>query len=156
MPYEALEELPIPEELIVREGQNVVLNDREIVAQGQKATLTYEIPGVLGMRFINTYWNADFRNPTTKARLPDAPIRVRHIKVFKAKDDGGRGLDVDLIMQGEPYVQEILGTGQLGALWSAKERIAANTTLEIEVENVDPADDIEVSLTLLGEMREIR
>lgn len=151
---ELLEELPIPEELLLREGQNVILNDRIDVAFGQKGTLTYEISGVLGQRYVNTYWNGDFRNPVSKEQIPGAALRILRIQLFKTMADGGRGLSVDLVMQGEPYVQEVLGTGQLAAMFAAKEKIAANTTLEIEVENVSPDTNYEVSITLFGEMRE--
>ena len=153
MAEQELERLPIPDELLLREGQNVILNDDLNVEHGQKATLTFEIPGVLGQRYVNTYLNGSIRDETTKKRLTDPAIRIEFIKLFKPKEDGGRGLDVDLVMQGSPYWQDIVGTGELASMLAAKERIAANTTLEIGIENVSPDTDYDVSITLLGEMR---
>lgn len=150
---ELLDELPVPEELLLREGQNVILNDSVDINHGTKGKLTYEISGVLGQRYVNTYWNGNFREKTTKESLPNAALKILNIFLFKTKEDGGRGLKVDLLMLGAPYVQEVLGTGQLAAMFAAKERIGANTTLVIEVENVHPTEDYEVSITLFGEMR---
>ena len=136
----------------IETGQNVILNDSKEIAFGQKATLNYTVPANYQYEFITTFitgWRIPVRTPATVCR-------INKISLYKPKGQGGQGRPIDLLGQGEPYWEELIGTAQLAFLLAVREQIAGGSKIEIVVENLDGQNSITASITLVGEMREVR
>lgn len=145
---------PIPEALALREGQNQILEDStgELVHGAGPVTLEFKIPGVQGQAFFLAYMNYH-KEPLD----PVVPVRVDSITLYRPRERGGRGEAVKLLAQGTPYVETIMGDGKQTFMLFALEAVEPKSVVEIEVENVDPAADLDdFSVVLWGELRDVR
>lgn len=145
---------PIPESLVLREGQNQILEDSTgaLVHGAGATTLEFNIPGVSGQGFFLAYINRR-KVPET----PDVPVRVANIMVRRPREKGGRGEQINMILQGQPYVDSIMGDGRETFLLFALEALEPKSVVSMDVSNVDPANDLlDFSVVLVGELRDIR
>jgi len=133
-------------------GQNVILNDSAEIAFGQKATLNYKVPANYQYEFITTFITGH-RIPV---RTPQTVCRIISIMLYKPKGLGGQGRPINLLGQGFPYWEELIGTAQLAFLLAVREQIAGGSNIEIQVENLDAQNAVTCSITLVGEIRETR
>ena len=133
-------------------GQNVILNDSVEIAFGQKGTLNYNVPANFQYEFITTFITGH-RIPV---RTPQTVCRILAIMLYKPKGQGGQGRPINLLGQGFPYWEELIGTAQLAFLLAVREQIAGGSKIEIQVENLDAQKSVTCSITLVGEVRVVK
>lgn len=133
-------------------GQNVILNDSKTVLHQNKSKLNFKVPANYQYEFITTFitgWRVPVRDPQTVCR-------IESILLYKPKGEGGQGRPINLLGQGQPYWEELIGTAQLAFLLAVREQIAGGSNIEIIVANLDTQNDVTCSITLVGEVREVR
>lgn len=145
---------PIPEALALREGQNQILEDSTgpLVHGAGPVDLEFNIPGVQGQAFFLAFMNHHKEPPS-----PHVPVRVDSITLYRPRERGGRGEAVKLLVQGTPYIDSVMGDGRQTFMLFALEAVEPKSVLVMQVENVDPANDLlDLSVVLVGELRDVR